>query len=84
MPPEDYCPRFQVLLDVFTKRAAIKCSLFRKQSRNFLVLSYMLVLITSQGITLLKCRLYVKLWGNGCLMAAPLPWTPNPGGCMES
>ncbi|KAG6357536.1 hypothetical protein INS49_013413 [Diaporthe citri] len=24
MPPEDYCPRFQTLLDVFTKRAAIK------------------------------------------------------------
>lgn len=24
MPPEEYCPRFQTLLDVFTKRAAMK------------------------------------------------------------
>lgn len=47
MPPEDYCPRFQALLDVFTKRAAIKCPLFRKQSRTFVVLTYIILLTTS-------------------------------------
>lgn len=55
MPPEDYCPRFQTLLDVFTKRAAIKCPLFRKRSLNLLLVE-ILVLTTFQGITLLKCR----------------------------
>lgn len=38
MPPEDYCPRFQTLLDVFTKRAAMKCPLFRKQFRSLVIL----------------------------------------------
>lgn len=57
MPPEDYCPRFQTLLDVFTKRAAIKCPLFSKESPSLLVLIKILVLTTFQGTTLLKCRL---------------------------
>jgi acid phosphatase len=40
MPPEDYCQRFQTLLDVFTKRAAVKCPLFRQKPRRLLVLRW--------------------------------------------